>query len=319
MKAVVGYGVALCVALVGAYQTWTHEGDPDLSGATVILDVDRDELASIEFDSPSSTLVLEAREDELGPYVWGVFTPKDGEALEPSVFKVGAAGETLVGNLAPFVSKRVLEGVDESKLEELGFGEEESQLTIRREGREPQRYQVAAKVYGGRNRYVRDPQDGTVYVVAAGTIQQLETARTTLPDRSLVGYDPTDISSITVRGGEAEVTYAQQNPDDRSARFWALEGRTEPNPAAAGWIDKVLNLRISRYLEQDPPGLEEAFSLVVASGRKATEVVVLRALGEDGEMGWYARSPYDRAVVVLNASAVEEVFADLPAVLDAGA
>lgn len=318
MKTVLGYGIALCLVLVGAYQTWTHEGDPDLSGATVILDVDRDDLASITFDSPTSTLVLETREDELGPYVWGVFTPK-GEGIEPAVFKVGAAGETLVGNLAPFVSKRVLEGVDDSKLAELGFGDEQSTLSIARQGKEPKQYEVAAKVYGGRNRYVRDPDDGTVYVVTAATIQQLETGRTTLPDRSLIGYDATDIASITVRGGEAEVTYAQQNPDDRSARFWALQGSTEPNPAAAGWIDKVLNLRIARYVEQEPSGLEEAFSLVVASGRKATPVVVYRALGEDGEMMWYARSPYDRALVELNPSAAEEVSADLPAVLDAGA
>ena len=299
MKAALAYGLALAVALALAYQTWTHEGDPDLAGSTIILDVDREDLASVAFDSPSSTLALETREDALGPYVWGTFTPK-GEELEPSVFKVGPAGEALVGNLAPFVARRVLEGVDDSKLAELGFGEEQATLTLVRAGKEPKDYEVAAKVYGGRNRYVRDPVDGTVYVVTAATIQQLETAKTTLPDRSLVGYDATDISAITVRSGEAQVTYAQQNPDDRSARFWALEGSTEPNPAAAGWVDKVLNLRIARYVEQEPTGLEEAFALVVASGRKSTEVVVYRALAEDGGMSWYARSPYGRALVELN-------------------
>ena len=96
MRSVYGYGLALALALIGAYQTWTHEGEPDLSGATVILDVDRADVASIAFDAPNATLDLELREDASGPYVWGVLSPKS-EGLEPSAFKVGPAGETLYG------------------------------------------------------------------------------------------------------------------------------------------------------------------------------------------------------------------------------
>lgn len=334
---VIGYAVTLSLALVGAYQTWTHEGDPDLSDATVILDVDRDDLESVTFETPTSTLVLEPREDDLGPYVWGVATPKaqpdegpeagsDGgtDAAEPGppqAFKVGPAGETLMDGMAPFVAKRVLEGVDASKLEELGFGEEQATLTLARAGKEPKVYEVGAKVYGGRNRYVRDPESDTVYIVAANVVQQLETGKTTLPDRSLIGVDVTDIETITVRGGEAEATYAQNNPDDRAARFWAAQGSTEPNPAAAGWFDKALNLRIARYIDDNakPAGLEEAFSMVVRAGRKATEVVVYRAFGDDGQESWYATSPHNRALVQLNNSAATETQADLASVLDGGA
>lgn len=324
-KTVVGYAVALSLALLGAYQTWTHEGDPDLSGATVILDVDRDALASVTFDSPSLTLTLEPREDERGAYVWGVASPKatdEGASAKPSqAFKVGPAGETLMDAMAPFVAKRVLEGVDASKLEELGFGEGQATLTLSREGKEPQTYEVAARVYGGRNRYVRDPESGTVYVVATNVIQQLETAATTLPDRSLVGVDTTDIETITVRGGEAEATYLQNNPDDRAARFWARQGSTEPNAAAAGWFDKVLNLRVARYVDEAdrPQGLQEMYAFVVTAGRTSTEVVVYRAYDDEGQEAWYASSPHNRVLVELNASKGTEIYADLAAVLDGGA
>ena len=322
---VIGYAVALSLALVGAYQTWTHEGDPDLSDATVILDVDRDELEVVTFDSPTATLVLEPREDDRGAYVWGRVTPKAGdEGSDPKPeqsFKVGPAGETLMNGMAPFVAKRVLEGVDASKLEELGFGEEQATLTLQRAGKEPKAYEVGARVYGGRNRYVRDPDAGTVYIVATNVVQQLETGATTLPDRSLVGVDTTDIETITVRGGEAEVTYAQNNPDDRAARFWAQQGSAEPNAAAAGWFDKVLNLRIARYIDDAnrPAGLEEAFSMVVTSGRTATEVVVYRAFDDEGQEAWYATSPHNRALVQLNPSKGTEIYADLASVLDDGA
>lgn len=322
---VIGYAVALSLALLGAYQTWTHEGDPDLSDATVILDVDRDELERVTFDSPSVTLTLEPREDPRGVYVWGTATPKSseegGEPRPPQAFKVGPAGETLMNGMAPFVAKRVLEGVDASKLEELGFGEEQAALTLERSGKEPKTYEVGARVYGGRNRYVRDPEAGTVYIVATNVVQQLETGATTLPDRSLVGVDTTDIETITVRGGEAQVTYAQNNPDDRAARFWALQGSSEPNAAAAGWFDKVLNLRIARYIDDAnrPGGLEEAFSMVVTAGRSSTEVVVYRAFDDEGQEAWYATSPHNRVLVQLNASKGTEIHADLASVLDEGA
>jgi hypothetical protein len=324
---VIGYAVALSLALVGAYQTWTHEGDPDLSDATVILDADRDALERVTFDSPTVVLTLEPREDERGAFVWGVVTPKpaeEGAEAEPEpeqTFKVGPAGETLMDGMAPFVAKRVLEGVDASKLEELGFGENQATLTIQRAGKEPKAYEVGERVYGGRNRYVRDPDDGTVYIVATNVVQQLETGATTLPDRSLVGVDTTDIETITVRGGEAEVAYVQNNPDDRAARFWARQGSSEPNAAAAGWFDKVLNLRIATYIDDAnrPAGLEEAYSMVVTAGRTSTEVVVYRAFDDEGQEVWYASSPHNRALVQLNASRGTEVYADLASVLDGGA
>lgn len=327
---VIGYAVALSLALIGAYQTWTHEGDPDLSDATVILDVDRDELERVTFESPAAVLTLEPREDARGAYVWGDVKPRaDAESAESEVrtanaeqsFKVGPAGETLLGGMAPFVAKRVLEGVDASKLEELGFGENQATLTIQRAGKEPKAYEVGERVYGGRNRYVRDPEDGTVYIVATNVVQQLETGATTLPDRSLVGVDTTDIETITVRGGEAEVAYAQNNPDDRAARFWARQGSSEPNAAAAGWFDKVLNLRIAKYIDDAnrPAGLEEAFSMVVTAGRTSTEVVVYRAFDDEGQEAWYATSPHNRVLVQLNPSKGTEIYADLASVLDDGA
>lgn len=334
-SAVIGYGLALTLALVGAYQTWTHEGDPDLSGSTIILDVERDELEAIVFESPSGTVRLELREDELGPYVWAQTGPSDVPASEPDpaepsppkatpvpakpqAFKAGAAGETIAKGAAPFVAKRVLEGVDDSKLEELGFGEGQASLTFHRKGRDAKTYEVGAKAYGGSNRYVRDPEDGTVYIVAASLVDSLETADRSLPDRSLLAFDVTDIDTISVRGGEAEATYTQNNPDDRAARFWSTPGSSEPSPAAAGWFDKALRLKVLRYIEpaNKPDGLQEAFSMTVSAGRKSSEAIIYRAIGDDGNEAWYASSTHNRALVQLQSSSAAEAQADLASVLD---
>lgn len=333
-SAVIGYGLALTLALAGAYQTWTHEGDLDLSGSTVILDVDRDDLEAIVFESPSGKVRLELREDELGPYVWAQTeptaapTPAEDPGTpvpavvppKPQAFKAGAAGETIAKGAAPFVAKRVLEGVDDSKLEELGFGEDQASLTFLRKGKEGKTYEVGAKAYGGSNRYVRDPEEGTVYIVAASLVDSLETAERSLPDRSLLAFDVTDIDTISVRGGEAEATYVQNNPDDRAARFWSVPGSPEPSPAAAGWFDKALRLKVLRYIDPaaKPDGLQEAFSMNVSSGRKSSEAIVYRAVGDDGNEAWYASSTHNRALVQLQSSSAAEAQADLASVLDAG-
>jgi len=332
-SAVIGYGLALTLALVGAYQTWTHEGDPDLSGSTIILDVDRDDLEAIVFESPSGRVRLELREDDLGPYVWAQTEPKAAPVAEsdeetpsspkpapskPQAFKAGAAGETIAKGAAPFVAKRVLEGVDDSKLEELGFGEGQASLTFHRKDRDTKSYEVGAKAYGGSNRYVRDPEDGTVFIVAASLVDSLETAERSLPDRSLLAFDVTDIDMISVRGGEADATYVQNNPDDRAARFWSTPGSSDPSPAAAGWFDKALRLKVLRYIDpaDKPAGLQEAFSMTVTAGRKSSEAVIYRATGDDGNEVWYASSTHNRALVQLQSSSAAEAQADLASVLD---
>ena len=218
--------------------------------------------------------------------------------------------------MAPFVAKRVLEGVDASKLAELGFGEEQGTLTLSRKDRDAKVYEVGAKAYGGSNRYVRDPDDGTIYIVAANLIDTLETGERTLPDRSLVAFEVTDIETITVAAAEAEATYVQNNPDDRAARFWAAEGSSEPNPAAAGWFDKALRLRVAAYLDAEPSGAAEAFSMTLTAGRKSTEVVVYRGFATEGEERWYATSAHNRAWVQLHTSSAAEAAADLVSVLD---
>ncbi len=337
-SALIGYGLALSLALAGAYQTWTHEGNPDLSGATVILDVERDDLEALVFESPSGRVRLEMREDELGPYVWAQTDPNAASAAEPEptdpsappepapvlntpqAFKTGAAGETIAAGAAPFVAKRVLEGVDESKLEELGFGEEQATLTFLRKGRDAKTYEVGAKAYGGSNRYVRDPEDGTVYIVAASLLDSLDTAERSLPDRSLLAFDVTDIETISVRAAEAEATYVQNNPDDRAARSWSSSGSSEPNAAAAGWFDKALRLKVLRYIDEanKPAGLQEAFSMTVTAGRKSSEATIFRAVGDDGNEAWYAVSTHNRSLVQLQSSSAAEAQADLASVLDAG-
>lgn len=71
-KTVAIYGVALVVALVGAYLSWTGDSDDESEsdrGVTIVA-ADRDELESVTYEEESLEVTLEPREDEAGTYVW---------------------------------------------------------------------------------------------------------------------------------------------------------------------------------------------------------------------------------------------------------
>ncbi len=341
-RAVIVYASALLLALGGAYWTWTHEVDPDRAETVVVLPGEIDQLEQVTYESDKITLTILMKEDEVGRYAWVRAAPKAGaedasqEPVSPEIdpheeerpddgkteeFKAGSAGDQLLEQLAPFRAKRILDGITDDKLAELGLEDPDGTLTIKRKGRDPVSYQVGGNVYGGANVYVRNPEDGKVYLVDSKVVRTLQSAKRTLPDRNLVGTATKDIRRIRVFTQEASATFEQRNPADPQATFWSVAGQDEANAAGAGWIDKALRLRSSRYVpdEEAPSGLEEAFGFEVeASDGKTTTVTVYRTWGTDGEDEWYARSGHTRALVQLRKALAAETMADLPSVLEAG-
>jgi hypothetical protein len=342
-RGVIVYAGLLLIALVLAYNAWTHEGEADLSEATVVLAADPDDLEGIDFSSDKVDVTLDVLEDAHGKYVWVTATPKttgeqkdetkadeppdphapqpeedDGKAEE---FKAGKSGDTIVEGVAPFVVKRQLEGVAEDQLGELGLDPPEATLTIRRKGRDAKTFELGGGKYGGTNFYARDPDDGKIYVVDGTLVRPLQSAKRTLPDRTLVGVPNNEIEKIDVRSGDASATFVQHNPDDAEATFWSTAGSEDKNAAVATWIDKTLAMRSSSYIASgsEPEGLEEAFSFTAhTSDKKQVTVTVLRGWGENGEEAWYARSEHTRALVQLHRTAASDANTDVATVLDSG-
>lgn len=334
-RGVLVYAVALAVALGGAYWAWQNPEDPTLAERVVILPGETEDIEQIVYEDDESTVTLEVREDERGTYPWGKVVPKPSEKQEPdpanphappprsdepSEFKGGKGAETIIEALAPFTAKRVLEGVDDFKLDELGLEDPDATMTIHREGREPKTYEIGGSVYGGANVYVRDPGTGTVYIVEAQKLRSLQAAERTLPERDLVGIPLDDIARITVRRDDAEAAFKQHNLDDADARFWSVAGSEEANPAAASWLDKALRLRATGYVQGDerPEALSEAFRFTVEplEGDPVT-VVVFRKVGEGDQEQWYASSEHTRGMVKIGRALAVEVEADLQSALDA--
>jgi hypothetical protein len=347
-RAVLIYAVLLASALGGAYYTWTHEVGPDRGDAIVLLPGSPDELESIVYASETIELTITMKEDDLGRFAWVRAVPREGAKSqtevdptdpadpadpaephappaddgEPEEFKAGPAGDSIIEGLAPFAVKRVLEGIGDEELADLGLNEPEATLTIARRGRAPKSYQLGGNVFGGSNVYVRDAETGKIYVADAKLIRPLQTGKRTLPDRNLIGYEIKQIKTLTLRTPEASAAFAQNNPDDPQAVYWSNVGETSANPSAAAWVDKVLRLRASKYVQpgNEPTGLEEVYSYAVhGTDRKTTTVAIYRTWGADGEDEWYARSEHTRGLVKLHRSLAAETAVDLATALEGAA
>ena len=340
-RTVIIYGFALLASLFGAYRVWTAPGETDTGESVVVLAGTADELERVRYKSSKLDLSIEMRKDDLGRYGWvhaeplgevepapepdpenphAPPPPKDDGTVQE--FKAGKSGTAALDGLMPFKAKRVLEGVTDEKLAELGLAEAEATLEIVRAGREPAVYEIGGNVYGGANVYVRDPASGKVYVVDAKVIRPLQSGKQSLPDRELVGVETKLIATLTVQGGDASATFEQHNPDDPEAVFWSTAGSSEKNETAAGWIDKALRMRSSGYVQSadDPGQLEPVLAFSVGTtDRKTIKVEVLRGYDENGEELWFAKSEHTRGLVKLQKALAGEVAADLASVLDSGA
>ncbi|MEM6992377.1 MAG: DUF4340 domain-containing protein [Myxococcota bacterium] len=337
-RGVILYAVLLLASMTWAYATWTHEGELDPDEAVIILDGKPETLVSVVYDSEKIDVTLSMYDDELGRYAWAEVVPKaDAEApepqpdnphappppdLSPAAFKVGKSGDKTIEGLAPFTAKRRLEGVAEDQLADLGLQPAEATLTISREGREPKTYELGGNAFGGVNVYVRDPADGSLYLVDAKLIAPLQAAKRTLVDRTLFPGAQKDVRQVAVTEGVRSVTFVQKNPDDREARFWAVEGEDSANPTAAAWLDKALTLSAAEYLvdSEAPADLAPVFTMTITSAeqKKPVTVSLMRGINADGEDSFFAKSDHTRGLVRLHRSLAAEAAADLDSALGGG-
>jgi hypothetical protein len=334
-RSLIVYAALLVGSLGWAYQTWTHEDELALAEKVVVLPGKPEQLVSIAYRAKQLELTLELRTDEHGRYAWARAVPLTEEGAEPppppegqpppptepEEFKVGKGGEPVLEGLAPFVAKRRLEGVADADLADLGLAEPEATLEIVREGKEPKRFELGGNVFGGANVYVRDPDDGAIYLVDAKLLRPLQSGARTLPDRDLTGVDERKVARVTLRVGDREASFEQHNPDDVEARYWSLAGKDEESPEATAWVGKALRLRSSQYVpaSEAPTDLAHAFDFrVEGEGGKAVTVEVLRNFDDEGQEQYFARSEHTRGLVRLPRAAAAEASADLESALQAG-
>lgn len=326
------YAFLLAVSLVWSWRAWTDDSAAPEDGEAVDIVAGKPEdLTKVVYNSEKHEVTITMMEDDLGRYGWARVVPAEGteptpelnpddppDRTEPVEFKVGGNAQKVLDGLAPFRAKRVLEGVADHQLAELGLDPAEATLTLERGDKGTKTFDLSSKGFGGVNVYVRDQEAGTIYIVDAKVLSPFQTAQRTLPDRSLHDVEAKSIAAVEVGDGSRTTTFQQHNPDDRQAAFWAAEGEETANASAGAWLDKALNLKALEYVqpgeEPDDAGPAFSFTVIAADGHRVP-VEVLRSVDSEGQEAFYARSPHTRALVKLHRSLAAEAAADLDSAL----
>lgn len=230
-----------------------------------------DAVKRIELHSKTKTVVLEGQSDAAGRFFVGTIDrekakpPKNPHA-PPSEADAGAppaAPETveretvrfvavkdaleLAGSIGKLMAKRSLGKLTPERFEEFGF--ETDAPTVRFDVAGTVReFVVGGKTPGGGDVYVRDAKTSDGYVIAGGITRDLESADSTLMQRSFLDLESAEVAKAVVRIGGAQ---RELVPVTGQSQFWANPADpATKDETASNWMTKFGRLRVSEYVEK---------------------------------------------------------------------
>ena len=340
MKQVIGWSIALTVAMVGSYLTWTDDSEPPAVEGVAVYRASPSELGSVTWASEKTTVTLTKRSDDLGDYYWidslevrtitrpvepaepDESAPEDPPP-EPATEEVteevrvaflgnAAAGQVWEG-FAPLEALRELTELPGIDREVFGLTEPEGTLTVKK-GDTSYEIVVGSETYGSKDRYAA--MGDRVFLLDDADLRPLQFASSRLVERQLTPLQPTDMERVTAtRPGGPSVELVQGNRDDEARAFWALASNPEEaDDDAEAWVARAFLLRFRRYVRDEEAGeLEPLFSYAIEGGGQTYEVSFFMSK-TDGHA--YARSSHNRSLLQLTddtAPVVQEALTQLAA------
>lgn len=316
----------LVLALAGAWLSFERPFADSGSGASagaVVVQAAEGEVERLVYERGELSLEIEAREDDLGRW----FAGRQGA---DTVFVGGRQVDTVWRGLEPLRAVRVLEGVDRTKLEELGLAGGESppeRLSVTVRGREV-RYRLGGRPFGGADRYARrepgpngeSDAGGTVLVLPSEVASSLGGGAELLMERRLLASSRPEVGAMFLErpgaGASEPLRILQRTGATPSDTYWTASGSDEADADIGTWVDKFFRLSVAAY-RSGAPGTDwraEAAITVESREHGASTLEIWSAPAGKGRI-WLARSPFTRLVVELSASLAEEVCADLDGLL----
>ncbi len=239
------------LGLVAAYTTWQREPER-APGEVVVVDVNKSDVQKIRLDDGNGKWVelerrKEARDEE--PRVWMKVSADDkAKPPRPQREVPGNEGaERLWDKFAPLHATRALGTLKADKLKELGLDAPKKKLEVTARGVK-HTFDVGSSPYGVSDPYVKDQQDGRVYVLGGGVINDLDAASVRLIDRQLHAFKPGDFDAVTISAGGKSRTL-QAPPSENAFAAKLVNPKTgKPDELIKNWHDKVWRQMVTDVL-----------------------------------------------------------------------
>ncbi len=307
-------GALALAALVAAYFTWQR--DAELApGEVVVVDVSKGELVGVRFaDQEKSTWVeLGRAADDNGPFISVHLSPqeeakKTAGAKEPAaagsktpdrVVRGSDAAEKLFASFAPLRASCGLGVLAADKLKDLGLASSQKRISLTlRNGKRT--FAIAPAPPGGGEPYLRDEQDGRVYVVGRSFLSDFASATSLLVERRVHTFRLEDADRMVVTRGTTRREFLISNSED-GVRLAAAGTPDKPDAAAKTWHDRIFSVWPVEVLGKDEAPAEGAPQLDLridysARGRRlgfveiAKVAAVASSVEKDAKDTLYARS-----------------------------
>lgn len=257
-------GALALAALVAAYFTWQR--DAELApGEVVVVDVSKGEIVGVRFeDQEKSTWVeLGHAADENGSFISVHLSPQD-EAKKPAGAKEPAAtgnktpdrvvrgsdaAEKLFASFAPLRASRSLGVLAADKLKDLGLASSQKRITLTlRNGKRI--FAIAPAPPGGAEPYLRDEQDGRVYVVGRSFLSDFASATSLLVERRAHAFRLEDADRMVVTRGTLRREFFIFHGDD-GVRLAPASAPDKPDTTAKTWHDRIFSVWPVEVLGKD--------------------------------------------------------------------
>lgn len=317
---------------VAAY-AWTREENSGDKHAVELWAGTLEQVERVEFVSQARTVVLLAKQDEVGRYWEGSVDSEKGAPPEhdnphappnPKVEPTGervkerfvavTEGNEFVSTLIPLMAKRSLGALDPARFAEFGFDAAKPQVLKLKVGGVDRELFVGGFAPGGGDTYVRFGDTGQAYVLDANLTTDLNSAETRLMQRNLHVFEPSEVKRLKLTSGGASRELVAQAGKTTT---WAdPSDATKKDETATNWMSNFDRLRITSYKEGATPS---AILRVDFYGEAAKPLgfVELASLPEEGQdkPQYFARSETSRWWGTVVNTTADQVVTDLSTLL----
>jgi len=333
MKVSIAIHSGLLTLLLGASWKLAHSETVVESVESVsILEIEPSELTALRYVSADRVVELNvsALEDDRF-YTWASLTeerqvlkphsheeselesfPGSGEHAEvemapesveeTSLFKAGSTVEGLLQALTPFEAKRLIDSdPSPERMEQWGLIEDTREVVLQT-AQGQKSYLLGGTTYRTRDRYLLDQSNNAVYLLKGTPFKKLDRAQRSLVDKSLFGVKESEISSLAIQGGEAQLALEHQNRADRQNHKWIPVGSQANMDSMGDWTAKLIRLLAKEYVQPSdvPTNLQTVLDITAESDRGRIALTLSKGTDPEGDIRWYAKSDYTRELVAVD-------------------
>jgi hypothetical protein len=290
-------GGLAAVALIAAYATWQKKPEQTEENV-VVLDATRAELESVRYEDAARWVEVFRGKDggqdaallRYGQRASAPEEPKEPTSKPPSLpavpdreVKANDNAERLLEKFSPMRAARALGKLGDDKLKELGLADTPRKLEVKVRGRT---HAFTISQAGQGAPYLRNVQDGRVYLAQSALVSDLDSAQARLAERRPHTFKLAEVDGLTVSASGKQRSLSQTVTEQGVLQKVSPAATPDkPDDFAKNWLEKVWRIFPTELLgkgEEPPSGAPEVQAKVeYLSKGKSKGFIELARSGND--------------------------------------